>query len=79
MAKELFDCWMIQGQLDYNSCLLGKYLKNKKYKRIKVLHNVSAEEAKAWCDSPDTWKKIMEIETNDPSLYVSHFWTTAED
>ena len=79
MANGLYDCWMIQGQLDLNSFLASKYLRNEKYKEIKVLHNVTAEEAKAWCSSPNTWKIISEIETKDPSLYVSHFWTTAQD
>ena len=76
MSEKLFDCWLQQGEVDNPLC--GRWIKNKKFKSTRVMHNVSEAAAKSWCR---TLGYFMEekIRLKHPDLTVCHFFTLAEN
>lgn len=74
---ELFDCWFVEGELDWKNSYGNQYLKNDKFKKTRVKHNVSHDEAATWHQSMevfnmarDAWKRGLE---------ASYYWTMATD
>jgi len=48
MAKpELFDCWIVTGDLDHSGM---RYIKNEHYVKTKCLDGVDLKTAQAWWD-----------------------------
>ena len=71
---KIADCWLQIGQLDPSDLLASRYLHNEKYKVIRTKHKVTEKEAIAWCEREGR-RRAFQIEMEDPSLYVSYFWT----
>ena len=73
---DLYDCWMIEGEIDPE--WPGHYLQNEKYKVNKVMHNVTLTEGQLWHKSVEVLMWAMDVEAR--GLVPSHCLTlSAED
>jgi len=79
-----FDCVITAGQIDHEH--YGQFVKNDLRVHEVVKHNVTLQEAQAWLDSPERWKRTQELERFGREKFgkdywmeweVCHFFTTA--
>ena len=83
MQKELFDCIITCGECDPER--YGHYKEGTVIREV-VKHNVTEEEAKAWCGSAECMKRVQELKAVGREKFgedlwmkwnVNYFWTIA--
>ena len=70
--EDRFDCMITAGQIDHKR--YGHFVENDLRVCEVAKHNVTLQEAQAWLNSPECWKRICELEDFGREKFGKEHW-----